>query len=422
MTPVSGKQEWAALWPLPFTAMLGIAGASMFAYSSGIFMASMTSELGWTRVEFSSAFSIMMLVGLVAMPFTGWLADRYGARKIALSGIVPFALAFSLFSLISGALWQYWVLSLLTALCSATIAPPMWITAVVGNFTKTRGIALAVALAGIGLASTVWPLLSAAYIEHIGWRLTFPLLAATWAVPMFALTYVFFRDRGRPTKTTTATVQADMVAPASSAGFREAIMSRTFLCLMVAGSLFSCCSYAISVHIVPLLGESGFGLAAAAGIAGTAGLFSTIGRIGIGFLLDRVPTRTISLIVFLVPIFVAALLWQSDRGLAFALAAAALFGVANGAETDIIAYVAARQFPRTMFTSLYAAITAVVALSASLGPLLAGAIYDATKSYDLFLLAILPLALIATSFAALIPEAKRPDGRAESDAADGYQA
>ncbi|HEX7821656.1 MAG TPA: MFS transporter [Sphingobium sp.] len=94
MTPKSGKQEWAALWPLPFTAMLGIAGASMFAYSSGIFMTSMTRDLGWSRVEFSSAFSIMMLVALVAMPFPGWLADRYGARRIVLIGIVPFALAF----------------------------------------------------------------------------------------------------------------------------------------------------------------------------------------------------------------------------------------------------------------------------------------------------------------------------------------
>ncbi|HEX7855184.1 MAG TPA: MFS transporter [Sphingobium sp.] len=401
MIPKSGKQEWAALWPLPFTAMLGIAGASMFAYSSGIFMASMTRELGWSRVEFSSAFSIMMLVGLVAMPFAGWLADRHGARRIALIGIIPFALAFSLFGLIRGALWQYWALALLTALCSAAIAPPMWITTVVENFKRSRGLALAVALAGIGLASTVWPLLSAVYIDRIGWRLTFPVIAFTWAVPMFVITYFFFRAPGRAAPATRH--RRDGTQSPSRAGFRKALMSRTFLCLMIAGSLFSCCSYAISVHIVPLLAQRGFGLAAAAGIAGTAGLFSIIGRIGIGFLLDHVPTRVISLIVFLVPILVSALLWQSDRGMAFAVVAAALFGISNGAETDIIAYVAARQFPRAMFASLYASVTAVVAVSASLGPLLAGAIYDATKSYDMFLLVVIPMALVATFFAVLIP-------------------
>ncbi len=35
---LTAKQEWAANWQLPLLAMLGIAGAATFGYSSGVFM------------------------------------------------------------------------------------------------------------------------------------------------------------------------------------------------------------------------------------------------------------------------------------------------------------------------------------------------------------------------------------------------
>lgn len=57
---------------------------------------------------------------------------------------------------------------------------------------------------------------------------------------------------------------------------------------------------------------------------------------------------------------------------AVALLGAILIGFATGAEMDVVTFVAARTFGTRVFTSIYVLFTSVLAISASLGPLLAG--------------------------------------------------
>lgn len=414
MATVSRRQEWSGIWPLPFTAMLGVAGASTFGYSSGILMEQMTAEFGWSRAQFSSAFTLQMVVGLIAMPLAGRIADRFGVRRVAIIGIVPFVLALSALGLANGYLWQWWVLSLLSAVFSACIAPPIWIKAVVRSFDASRGLAMSIALAGAGLGSGVWPILAALYVERLGWRATFPALALSWGLPMLVLTFFFFRERARSSQSGQATAEQMPPPPVEAAGqghYLQILKSRTLVCLLVAGGIFSCTSYGIAVHFVPIMRQNGLALGAAAGMAGIAGFFSTFGRIAIGYLLDRLPTRAVSLVVFLLPIGVALLLWLSQGSLAVAVVAAALYGLSNGAESDVIAYLMAQRFGHAMFASIYAVFASVIAVCASFGPLVAGAIYDARGNYDAFLVFVALMSLVSTLVISLIT-LRRPAGGA----------
>ncbi|TVV76626.1 MFS transporter [Sphingomonas solaris] len=400
----SAKQEWAAMWPLPLTAMFGIAGVSLFAYSSGIFMEPMTAAFGWSRVEFSSAFTVMMVTGLVGAPIAGRCVDAFGARKVALFGIVPFALCLAALGLVNGPIWQWWALAFAFALFTCCVSTPVWITPVVGRFQASRGLALAVALAGIGVSQTIWPPLATVYIGAFGWRLAFAALALTWAVPMLILALLFFRDRTESDAPGAgAAASADPARTVEKGAYRKAFATRTFICLMVAGSLFACISYGTSIHLVPLLRQKGLGLGVAAGVISVTGISAIIGRLSIGLMLDRMSTRVISICVFALPLLVALLLWRADNNLAVALTAAAIFGLANGAETDVIAYIISRRFPHSMFASIYATGASFIAVSASVGPLLAGGLFDRFGSYDYFLLAIVPMALASVVLVALIP-------------------
>src|SRR5215207_10178630 len=60
--PKTAKQEWAAHWGLPFVAMLGMCACVALSYSNGVFVVAMCKEFGWTRAQFSSAFSLQMLL------------------------------------------------------------------------------------------------------------------------------------------------------------------------------------------------------------------------------------------------------------------------------------------------------------------------------------------------------------------------
>jgi len=389
-------QEWAKMWPLPFTALLGIAGSAIFAYSNGVFMIEMTRAFGWSRTEFSSAFAVQTVLGLIIMPLAGRLTDRIGPRKVVLAGIIPYIIAFSFLGTATGAFWQWLVLCLILALCTALIAPPIWLAAVVGRFSASRGLALSVALAGVGVANGLSPILATWYAKLFGWRLAFPALVVTWGVIIIPLSLLFFlgpRDVGA----------AAPPQPRTAFRYSQIFKTRTFIFLTIAGSLICCIVFGLTLHLVPILRGNGLSPTTAAGMAGVVGLFAILGRIGTGYLLDNLPTPALATGMFLLPILVSTLLKVGGDSLIASVVAVALLGVTAGAETDVVCYLAARQFGTRVFASVYAVISSMFSICAACGPLLASALYDLRGSYDAFLMVTVPIALVAAGLIWALP-------------------
>jgi predicted MFS family arabinose efflux permease len=393
MTSLSARPEWASAWPLPIVAMFGVAGSVIFPYSGGILMQEMTTTFGWSRTQFSTGFFVQTILNLITLPVAGWLVDRMGSRRVVLLGIVPYVLSLSLFELANGAIWQWWLLCALLAACQALVCPPVWVTAVVGRFHASRGLALAVTLAGLGVGTMIWPVLAAFYLRTLGWRTTFAALALSWAVVAVPMTWKFFFGPS----------QSVAMARAEPRSYGTALRSRTFLCLIVASGLFSSAYFGAIVHLVPLLRANGLDLATAASVSGLAGLFGIIGRLSTGYLLDRLPTRPIGVVVFLSPILTSGLLLSGRGSLLLSAIAVALLGLAVGAEYDIVTFIAARRFGREVFGSIYSIFTAIIALCSALGPILAGAVFDRTGSYDLYLVIMMPMVLAGAMLIARVP-------------------
>jgi MFS family permease len=390
----SARQEWAAAWQLPIIGMLGVVATSAFLYSNGILIGVMTKALGWTRSEFSSALSITMLASLVFGPVVGRLVDRYGPRRVALTGCFTYLVGMSLLATANGSIWQWRLLCVLMGACIAPLSPTTWITAVSGRFNASRGLALAIVLAGSGGASALWPILSARYVEWLGWRATFPAIGISSMAVVLPLTLFFFhgpvpvrRDGGHGPK--------PKIGPT--------LLSRTFMCILLAGLLFTSLSLGLVISLVPILTGNGFGLNEAAGIASLVGLTTLLGRFVIGIALDHLPTRTVGLVSFLMPIPVVLLLWQGAGSLPLSIAGVALLGFTTGAESDVLAYLASRRIERSIFASVYAIIIACYTAAAGTGPLLASLLYDTYHSYAPFLLLCVPMALVSAVLIWLLP-------------------
>lgn len=394
MPTPTAKQEWRAKWPLPIVSMLGYAGTSCFAYSSGVFMLDMTHAFGWTRAAFSTAFTLQTVLGLVILPQVGRLVDRYGSRRLALAGLVPYVVGFALLALANGSIWQWWGLCLGQAALGAMVSSSTWITAVARRFEAGRGLALATVLAGTGLSTAIWPLLATAYITHLGWRPAFPALALSWAIMMLPLVLLFVRDEDR--------LQPDAAAPVPAAETQPAPRLAVFVMMLLAGGMIASVSFGMTLHLVPILQGDGFSLAGAAKMASIGGLFAIVGRFVTGFLLDRSPTRSIAIAVFLLPIPVALLLGHTHGPGPVALSAAILLGFASGAETDVLVYMLAQRFSRETLGGRYGIMLSVLAGCAGLGPLLAGALFDMTGSYTAYLFATAPLVILATILIAVV--------------------
>ncbi|RYE70575.1 MAG: MFS transporter [Rhizobiaceae bacterium] len=391
----TARQEWARLWPFVVACMLGVSGSGMFAFVGGVYMESVTREFGWSRAQYSSAFMLMMISSLFLGPAVGWLIDRIGPRKVALCAIIPFATTISLFSLVEGAIWQWYAICIVLALFQGGISQIVWVKAVVSRFRRSRGLAIAVTLAGLGFGSFIWPLMAAFCIEAFGWRAAFPVMAALYVVVVMPLAFLFFH--GGPV------IPADRSKAQGGQSMGAAVKSKSFIGLVAAAGLFAAAYYGLSVHFVPVLKVTGMDLTQAAGIAGLIGVFSVIGRLTTGVLLDRLPTRPVGIVAFLLPLGAVGLLLVFPGSTAAAIGAVAFLGFASGAELDIVTYIAARRFGQEVFGAIYATFTAIISVCASVGPVVAGAIFDTTRSYSGYLAIVAPMVIVAALLIAWIP-------------------
>src|SRR5690606_37832864 len=73
-----------------------------------------------------------------------------------------------------------------------------------------------------------------------------------------------------------------------------------------------------------------------------------------------------------------------------------IFGLAVGAELDVIAYLAGRYFGIRSFGAIFGIIVGLMTLGSGLGPVVANLVYDLTGTYALVLLGAVPLALCST--------------------------
>ncbi|HEY9101563.1 MFS transporter [Chitinimonas sp.] len=67
----------------------------------GFFLAPMSADFGWSREVFAFALGLQNLVWGIAQPFTGALADRYGALRVLAVGAVLYAAGLALMTLSS---------------------------------------------------------------------------------------------------------------------------------------------------------------------------------------------------------------------------------------------------------------------------------------------------------------------------------
>jgi MFS family permease len=398
----SAASEWRHYWTLPIAAGLGYSMAALQTYAIGAFIGPLTDEFGWSRAGISFGLTIANIGNATLGVLVGLMVDRFGPRRIALIGVLTAGVAFALLGTTSGSLTHWFALWGVFAILGAGMQPSVWSSAVASRFEKSRGLALGIMLSGTSLGATVFPLLLTALIQSYGWRTAFMAAGAGWTALVFLVLLFFFRgahDAGK---------QDAAAAPRKLSGmsFREALRQLAFYKLAFVCILYTLTTVGLSVHFVPVLVEQGTQPLSAAGVAALLGIFAMIGRLLIGLLLDRFPGRFVGASVFLFTIAGCALLLFDGANSASQIAAACMFGLALGAEMDVVTYLTARHFGLKNFGKIYGLLIAALAAGVALGPLTAGVIYDVSGAYDQFL--IVTIVLTAISAITLLSLGKPP--------------
>jgi MFS family permease len=390
--------------------MTGIMLCSLHGYSLGVMIPALEAEFGWLRAQISGGMMIVAMIALFGAPLAGIAVDRFGSRRIALAGIVVFCSALALLSAATSDVRSWWALWVFLAIGNMMILPTVWAKAISGRFDRNRGLALALALCGTGVASAFAPRLTLWLVEHYGWRDAYVALAALGAGIALPIAWLWFH----PVDSAPAATRA--AAPALT-GYtvHEGLRRATFYKLAGAIGLFSVSICALTTNAYPVLLAQGLVPEVAAYTAGLMGIGSIGGRLLGGYLLDRFDAARIAAASVCFPCVTVALLLAFPGSALAAGTACLVLGLAIGTEVDCCAYLAGRHLGLKSFGTLFGAMNGLMLFGNGMAPVMANYIYDVTKSYDIVLWAQIPACLATAALFLML--GKYPDFSGEAKAA-----
>lgn len=378
--------EFSKGWKVLTAAFLGVmCGASPIPFNIlGALFKPLQEEFGWNRGQISAGITVFGITASLMAPVIGWLADKYGVRRVALWSLAGFAGSFAALYFIPASLFGYYALWLLVGLVGIGSTPVTWSRAISMWFVENRGLALGIMLIGTSAAALIVPNLAVWAITSFGWRQMFPIVALLpllVALPVCLLLFREPRSDERPAALTTA--------DGSIAGmtFGAAVKTRQFWTLWVSILLIALAYGGAHIHMIPIVMDHGFSIGAAAGMMSIVGLGLLVGRVGVGFLLDRLWGPAVGFPVLCLPAIACFLLMGTSSDMMSISIAAFLLGFAAGAESDLIAFLAARYFGMAHFGRIYGMLYMPFGLFSAISPLIYGIVRDRTGSYDAMLIA-----------------------------------
>ena len=365
--------EWRVGWSVVFGTALGLGtGHSLYNFVSSLFVLPLSAEFGWTRGEIATA-TATGLVGAFAAPLIGRMADRYGVRPVITLSILGLALAYAALATMQGQLYVFYISIAALGIAGLGTTGITYTRVIVGWFERSRGFALGVSLTGVSLFAALVPPLLSTLIGDAGWRVGYLLLAGMAlliGLPAM-LTLVRERPSARPKS-----------HGAKTTPWRAILTSPPFWLLLVGMIAINVPGNGMLGQLQPLLTDRGLGMQQAALMLTVYAVSVLVGRLVLGFLLDKISAPVMAAISVTLPALGAAALIGDSTTLLTASIAVALLGLSQGVEMDLTAFFIARFFGMRHYSMLFAAIISGLVLANATGALMFGRIYDATGSYD----------------------------------------
>jgi predicted MFS family arabinose efflux permease len=387
----AGLAEWRANWPLVLAATAGMSITGVHLYSLGALMVPIAEETGWSRTQITLGQTFSSMLSSLLAPVCGVLVDRYGPRRIAIPGTIIFCLGLMAFATIGNSLFHWYAMWGVISLGLIGLKPNVWTGAVSVKFDASRALAFAVVISGVSLSAAFVPTIGTALAGRFGWRGAYVELGILWSLLLVPLIFVF--PKARVPK---RGERAEAKAPYPGLTVRQGLTSPAFVKLTVTGFLFTLGLFGLTFHFIPLLRDRGIDAPAAAGIAGLIGIFSIVGRLITGVLLDRYHGATIGGIALLLPIIpVVLLLTVHGRVVPLLMFFAILVGLSVGSEMDLLAYLSTKHFGLRCYGTLFGFVISVLAAATALGPLIVSAVRDSMGNYDPALWAMIPIFVLS---------------------------
>jgi sugar phosphate permease len=376
-----------------------------------VYFLPISRDLGLSRAAMSLAFSLRSLEGGLDAPLVGYLVDRLGPRFMIRTGGVLVGLGFVLLAFTHDYLaFMLVFLGLIVLGINSGVALP---TSTLVNhwFARKRAMAITLSHIGVEIGGTLLTPLIALLVLNVGWRQAAIVSGVAFLVIAPLLSW-FVRntpesmglgpdgDPPRPARNPSDTGPAQRRLT-SDFTVRDALRTGTFWHLAMAIGARQFSKQSLMVHLIPLLVWKGIDEPTAALLLGLFAFSQVPMRIVSATIADRWSMTKVSslaamagvcaVVVLLVPEGELLGLGLLGAGIVFAL----LFALAETGNSPGWAVIG-QFFGRSSYATIRGSVSFVQSAVSLPAPVIAGWVYDTTRSYQLALLPVAAAYLTAT--------------------------
>jgi len=358
-------------------------------YSYGIFFTELCTDLGWTGTMVSGAYSLFMVTHGITYFLAGSFNDRHGPRLTLMISVIAMSTGYALMSTIS-APWQLYTFYGVIVATGLSFGYMPVASSVPRWFVKSRGTALGITVAGIGMGTLVLAPFAQFLIFKFDWRFAYLILAGLFFIIVFPVSRLMRLDPSEKgllpygTEETPVENKRSNNSPLSPVDFtvRQAMKTKPFWLLFVMYVLALIPIQMVMVHLKAYAVHFGVAEMTAAIALGLVGGVSITGRIVMGSVSDKIGRKASFIIAFLLMAVMMLWLLKARQPWQFYLFSA-IFGFGYGGFVPLVPAIVGDWFGMKFHGSIFGILSLAVAIGGAIGPLLAGYVFDVVGSYDI---------------------------------------
>lgn len=400
-------------WYIVGASALSNALLSGIVYSGfGAFIIPIEATFGWSRSVISGAIALRQFESGLLAPVVGFVVDRVGARRIIVGGALMTGLGLVALGYLTTGLVSFYIFFIIVAVGTSGVSHAVtWPVIISRWFRRQRGLAVGLAVTGPTFGTSLI-ILNTSLEEQFGWRSVVAGYGIVVIVVVSLLGLVArerpepygLRPDGDPIVQTGSELVAGPAEHIQDAGmdFSSVLRRRSFwLLTLYLGGMFISTAGFLAHEQVYFVDDLGFSARGAAVMVTLTFLFSAIGRIGAGLLMDRVDYRLVMAGASLLLTFSLAYAQFIDVRTGWtALPFIFGFGVAFGSNIPMRTVLGSEMFGNRALGSIVGILNGATVGAGLIGPLMLGIIFDWRGAYTfgIWIMVVLSAMLTAVPF------------------------
>ena len=373
-------------WPV---AVVLLAAAGCFALtmgarqSMGLFLSPLNSATGLGLGSISLAFAFGQLWWGLTQPFAGAMADRVGAGRVLLVGVLLVAIGTAITPYMTSTAGLIFAIGVLSA-GGAGMAGPAVLMATTSRLIPPawRGLATGIVNAGGSVGQFVMAPIAGALLVGLGWVGAMQWLGALVLLALPAAYLLSGLGPAAPASTPVAAPTAPAAPQGTGAAIRVALRHPSFL--MLAAGFFVCGFHVafLGTHLPGVIASCGLPVQFGAWSLAMLGLFNIIGSLAMGWAIGRWRMKSLLSLVYAARAVAVLLFLLAPKTGTVMLVFAAAMGLTFLSTVPPTAGLVAKFFGTRHMATLFGIVMLTHQVGGFLGAWLGGRVFEATGSYN----------------------------------------